>query len=43
LGDVKAAFNGRVLEIDHSVADQWGRMNASDPFRPSMACLRRRP
>jgi predicted nucleic acid-binding protein len=31
LGDVKAAFNGRVLEIDHSVAEQWGRMNAIRP------------
>jgi len=28
LGDVKAAFDGRVLRIDHSVADQWGCMIA---------------
>jgi predicted nucleic acid-binding protein len=31
LSDVKAAFVGRVLGIDDSVADQWGRMNAIRP------------
>ncbi len=28
LGQVEAAFGGRVLGIDGAVADQWGRMSA---------------
>jgi predicted nucleic acid-binding protein len=28
LGDVEAAFDGRVLGIDNAVSDQWGRMSA---------------
>ncbi len=28
LGDVKAAFGGRVLGIDNAVSDQWGRISA---------------
>ena len=28
LGQVEAAFDGRVLGIDNAVSDQWGRMNA---------------
>ncbi len=32
LRDVTAAFNGRVLGIDDSVADQWGRMGAIRPI-----------
>ncbi|HEX5281974.1 MAG TPA: type II toxin-antitoxin system VapC family toxin [Micropepsaceae bacterium] len=31
LREVEAAFNGRVLGIDNTVSDQWGRMSA---FRP---------
>ena len=32
LGDVEAAFNGRVLGIDNAVSDQWGRMSAIRPL-----------
>jgi hypothetical protein len=32
LGEVEAAFNGRVLGIDNSVSDQWGRMSAIRPL-----------
>jgi predicted nucleic acid-binding protein len=28
LREVEAAFDGRVLGIDNSVSDQWGRMSA---------------
>ena len=28
LGQVRAAFGGRVLGIDNAVADQWGRISA---------------
>jgi toxin FitB len=28
LGEVEAAFNGRVLGIDNAVSDQWGRMSS---------------
>jgi toxin FitB len=31
LGEVEAAFGGRVLGIDNAVADQWGRMSAIKP------------
>lgn len=31
LGQVEAAFGGRVLGIDNAVADQWGRMSAIRP------------
>ena len=31
LGEVEAAFNGRVLGIDNAVSDQWGRMSAIRP------------
>ena len=32
LGDVEAAFDGRVLGIDNAVSDQWGRMSAIRPL-----------
>ena len=32
LGDVEAAFDGRVLGIDNAVSDQWGRMSALRPL-----------
>ena len=32
LGEVEAAFNGRVLGIDNAVSDQWGRMSAIRPL-----------
>jgi predicted nucleic acid-binding protein len=32
LGQVEAAFGSRVLGIDSSVADQWGRMSAVRPI-----------
>ncbi|MGE3703400.1 MAG: type II toxin-antitoxin system VapC family toxin [Hyphomicrobiaceae bacterium] len=32
LSDVQAAFGDRVLPVDRSVADQWGRMNAIRPI-----------
>ena len=32
LGDVAAAFDGRVLGIDNAVSDQWGRMSAIRPL-----------
>jgi hypothetical protein len=32
LGQVEAAFNGRVLGIDNAVSDQWGRMGAIRPL-----------
>lgn len=32
LGEVEAAFAGRVLGIDNTVADQWGRMSAIRPI-----------
>lgn len=32
LGQVEAAFDGRVLGIDNAVADQWGRMSAIRPI-----------
>jgi len=31
LRDVQAAFDGRVLDIDDAVSDQWGRMSAIRP------------
>ncbi|HEY2444888.1 MAG TPA: type II toxin-antitoxin system VapC family toxin [Rhizomicrobium sp.] len=31
LGEVEAAFDGRVLGIDNAVSDRWGRMNAIRP------------
>ena len=32
LREVEAAFNGRVLGIDNTVSDQWGRMSAIRPL-----------
>lgn len=32
LGEVEAAFDGRVLAIDTAVSDQWGRMSAVRPI-----------
>ncbi|MGE3703341.1 MAG: type II toxin-antitoxin system VapC family toxin [Hyphomicrobiaceae bacterium] len=32
LSDVEAAFGDRILPVDRSVADQWGRMNAIRPI-----------
>jgi len=32
LGQVEAAFDGRVLGIDNEVSDQWGRMSAIRPI-----------
>jgi toxin FitB len=32
LGEVEAAFFGRVLGIDNAVSDQWGRMSAIRPL-----------
>jgi predicted nucleic acid-binding protein len=32
LREVEAAFNGRVLGIDHAVSEQWGRMSAIRPL-----------
>ena len=32
LGQVEAAFGGRVLGVDKAVADQWGRMSAIRPL-----------
>jgi toxin FitB len=32
LGQVEAAFDGRVLGIDNAVSDQWGRMSAIRPI-----------
>ena len=32
LGDVQAAFDGRVLGIDNAVSDRWGRMSAIRPL-----------
>jgi predicted nucleic acid-binding protein len=32
LREVEAAFDGRVLGIDNSVSDQWGRMSAIRPL-----------
>ncbi|MEO8714580.1 MAG: type II toxin-antitoxin system VapC family toxin [Acetobacteraceae bacterium] len=32
LGQVEAAFDGRVLGIDNAVADRWGRMSAIRPI-----------
>ena len=32
LGQVEAAFGSRVLGIDNSVADRWGRMSAIRPI-----------
>lgn len=32
LGQVEAAFGGRVLGIDNAVADQWGRLSAIRPL-----------
>jgi predicted nucleic acid-binding protein len=32
LRELEAAFNGRVLGIDNSVSDQWGRMSAIRPL-----------
>jgi hypothetical protein len=32
LGQVEAAFGGRVLGIDNLVADRWGRMSAVRPI-----------
>jgi len=31
LGDVEAAFEGRVLGVDNAVSDRWGRMSAIRP------------
>ena len=32
LGEVEAAFGGRVLGVDNAVADRWGRMSAIRPI-----------
>jgi predicted nucleic acid-binding protein len=32
LGEVEAAFFGRVLGINNAVSDQWGRMRAIRPL-----------
>jgi predicted nucleic acid-binding protein len=32
LGKVETAFGSRVLNVDHSVADHWGRMSAGRPI-----------
>jgi predicted nucleic acid-binding protein len=32
LGQVEAAFDGRVLRIDNAVSDRWGGMNAIRPI-----------
>jgi predicted nucleic acid-binding protein len=32
LGQVEAAFDGRVLAVDNAVSDQWGRMCAIRPI-----------
>jgi predicted nucleic acid-binding protein len=32
LGQVEAAFGGRILGVDNAVAERWGRMNAIRPI-----------
>jgi len=31
LGQVRAAFAGRIIEVDEPVAEEWGRMSVPDP------------